>query len=424
MANDKNLQVCKYSIDEVILIYSDNTSEKIKPMNVSSINIEKDFDLDFFPIFNLNLTVTQDTYKKVTVDKKAKIRLTINKFFVKSAKDEIPTGPKYMEPVISKVFYLMTNEADNSHMTKVSDEAAEVKGTDKKTDYNTPLSLYLYDEKFLDINNVPESYIYSDTDPLTAVVHMCSQLRVEKMLVSEPDNPNKQPQIIIPAAKFKKAIHDLETVYGIYDCGSVLYYDFDHLYYISRDIVGNQALLENESNMVNIQFNEVNDGDDMIGGGYLDKSKNRYFINASRYPTIYNTGSYTQEATFTNIKSINTESGDSSDTSIELDGRDIKNTRIIDNKYNNPHIIKSSAYILKESNFILGVELLDVDISYLTPNKRYTMKFNFKDMKNALRYDGNYRLGKITTSLAKSGTEHYFDLKAACTFKRGKDTKK
>lgn len=420
MIDINNLNLYNYTTNDITIIYSDGTTGIIKALNVTSINIEKDFDNDFFPIFNLNVALDVATYRKITGDKNVQFRVSINKFAVKSTAEHVPSGIKYAEPVFSDVFYAMTNETDNDQLTKLEGQANKTKGVKSEDNFSRLLSLYLYKPHTLDVNNNPDSFIFGDADPMSVIVYLSDKFGVNKMMISSPDNTKKYPQIIIPGVKYTDMIKAMESIYGVYNKGSVLFYDFDNLFYISKDIVNNQALRSGEPSMVNIKFTEMGEGADRLAGSFLDSRMNRYYINSSSYPVIQDVGSYTQEVVFNNIEYVNTANGVNGKKSVKLNGRNIENKRLIDNKYSNMYAINSALYAIEESNYLLTVSLLNIDMTYMTPNKRYSLNFEFKDFENSKKYDGNYRLSKVIHTLSKNGNDQYLNCTSTCVLKRNR----
>ncbi|MEI2419257.1 hypothetical protein V6O07_03205, partial [Arthrospira platensis SPKY2] len=315
----------RYLLDDIDVIYSNGKKDKILSMNVGSMFIEKDFDNCYMPIFNVNAVVTLDMYKKIAADKKAKVRIRLNRFAVKVDAEYVDDKPKYVEPVIDDVFYIANDNSDLDVHSNIQQQSNIVKdgNTNQKTNFNTELNLFLFKEEALNINADIDSFILSDTDTMTAIVYMAELCKVKRMLISRPDNDKKQGQIIMPQTEFVTMVKNIENMYGVYDTSSVLFYDFNMLYYISKDVVKNQARQTGEITMVNINYDEFGSDMDRRPGSYLDKANSRYFINSPNYPTFKDMGSITQEAGFNNISYVNTVTGDTKSKKIDLNGRSV-----------------------------------------------------------------------------------------------------
>lgn len=416
--DNKKLSMYKYTMDDIDIIYSNNKKDKIPLLNVGSINIEQDFDKDFFPIFNINAAIPLELKKKIVSDKNVKARVRISKVAFKISENNVDETPKFTEDVINDVFNIINNETDMDTQTQIQKESVDNTHNDAITNYNTEINLFLYKQEWLDINKNVDSMIFCDTDTMSAIVYLAKLNKVKRLLISSPDNKAKQNQIIIPETKFKTMVSNIENIYGVYNKGSVLFYGFKNLYYISKDIIKNLAKETGEISMVNFNFEEFGSSNDRQPGSYIDKQYDRYFINCSNYPTFQDMSGYHKEILFNNIQYINSSTGETKSRSINLDGNHNDTKIVVDDTYNNKYIIDSKLYSIKESSLQAIISLQQLDISYFTPNKRYMFSFNVKDFDRSRKYTGNYRLTKVVHLLSKNGSDKWFESKTVCNFNK------
>lgn len=416
--DNKKLVMYKYTIDDIDIVYSNNKKEKIPLLNIGSINIEQDFDNDFFPVFNINASIPIEFKKRILADKNAKARVRISKVALKVSENNIDEKPKFMETFINDIFNIINTETDMDAQTVIQKESVEQSSKESNTNYNTEINLFLYKQEWLDINKNVDSVIFCDTDPMSAIVYLAKENKVKKMLVSNPDNKTKQNQIIIPETKFKTMVTNIENIYGVYNKGSVLFYGFNNLYYISKDIIKNLSRQTGEISLVNFNFEEFGTDKDRQPGSYIDKKNDRYFISCVDYPTFQDMSGYHKEILFNNIQYVNSKTGVTKSKSIDLNSNNGDTKIVVDDVYGNNYIIESKLYSVKEASLMAVLSLQQVDISYFTPNKRYMFNFNIKDFDRSRKYTGNYRLTKVVHLLSKNGSDKWFESKSMCNFNK------
>ena len=413
------LSVYKYSIDDILIIYSNGKKDKIPSLNIGAINIEKDFDENFLPILNISASVSIDLYKKISADRNVKASIRINKTAIKAKSEFIDDSPKFQDPIINQIFRLQLNTTDLDPTSEIQRESENKLENKAENNFNTQLDMYFFTDEALESRRGLTSMIFSDTDTMTAIVYLLSELKVKRILLSKPDNTDRQNQIIVPETKLIPMVNNIENIYGVYNHGSVLFYDFDRFYYISKDVENHQARENSEISMVNINFEEFATHVDRKPGSYVDKRNDRYYINSTNYPNFQNLGNFTQEATFNDINYVNTNNGETKNKTINFDNND-KNMVIVDNTYGNNYILNSKIYSMKENYYIVSLLIAEADISHFTPNKRYYMNFNIKEFKKSRKYTGTYRLSKVVHTLSKNGSDKWFEAKTLCIFKKGK----
>ena len=66
----------------------------------------------------------------------------------------------------------------------------------------------------------------------TVMQWMFSEMPVTGVIVDPPDNSGEQPAILIPPMSFTQAMNHLQSVYGIYENGLLIYYDIDGNLYV------------------------------------------------------------------------------------------------------------------------------------------------------------------------------------------------
>lgn len=405
------LMLTKYMVDDIIVLFSNGDTGVIDKLNIGAVHIEKDFDNDNMPILMINAAITRELYKKIVADKdKAKVKVTINKFNVKPKENNMGELVKYVEPALTGVFNMVINDVDLDSYTKLQNKDFDNgRGLDNKKGIekqNTNIDLILFKEESLDMNKQLDSYIFTNTDIITPMVFLAEKAGVKRLLITPPDNSNRYNQLIISGNKFTDMIEGIHQMYGIYNTGYRLFFDFDKMYILDKS-TSTKTLEPNELALVFIYFGEYGEGANRHVGNFIDKSNNRYFINCIKEPSIVEAGSYIKEALYNKINAVNTGDNKHHQTSANVGGRGVDSTVLLDNKYNNPFLLNSEIHRIKESVYSATLNLPEVDFTMFTPNKQYSFNFDINDMARAQKYNGLYRITRMTTSLVKDKSESY-----------------
>ena len=90
--------------------------------------------------------------------------------------------------------------------------------------------------------------------------------------------------------------------------------------------------------------------------------------------------------------------------------------RIVLDDYGNKYTTEAAKHRKNENDFIINVTLSDIDISCLTPNKKFSVLFQTSKI-NLIR-GGDYRISHMAFTFKKIGD--IFNVNGGATFKRSK----
>ena len=82
------------------------------------------------------------------------------------------------------------------------------------------------------------------------------------------------------------------------------------------------------------------------------------------------------------------------------------NTKIIDNKYNNNFIFNSLINETKLKNYTITINLNEIDLDILTPNKEYYLNINI-NKSSYKKLQGLMKLGKLITVYEKKDDDTF-----------------
>lgn len=415
------LMLVKYKMDDMLFIFEDGTTENVPSKNITSLNIEKDFDNDLCPILNVNMVIKREVYKKIVSNKNnLRVNMKLNKFQVKPTDDTLDNSFKFSEPAISGIFNVIMDDTDMDMYTRMQDKHFEdtvkpITDADGPDKINTELNIFLFTKEALDINKRLDNFIFCESDLTTAIVFFANACKINRLLMTPLDNSKIYNQIIIPEFKFTDIIRAMHSMYGLYNSSYVLFDDFNRLYLLSkkRDV---NPVENNEIPLVYLYFGEFGAGLNRHIGGFIDNENNRYFINCLKQPEISELGPYIKEGMYNSIRAVNTTNHTNVTESTNIGGRNIDSIKVVDNKYDNDYIVNSNLYNINESNYSFVLEVDEMDFEMFTPNKKYNMYFDIKDYARATKYNGMYRLCKIVTNLIRAKSEEYLEAHSQCFF--------
>lgn len=391
-----DLKLCKFKCEDIQVIFKDGSTDTILSMNISSFKIEKDFLKNFLPIFELQCTVNYDLYKRINKEE-CKFKLNFSKFFIPSNNETTYDKRNlFLKNFIDNIF-VNINDGDNT--PDMTNDLGERNGKDLEKPNNfqksqIELDLFLFLEEALEYTKLNNN-IFKDINILDTIMALATVTEQRKMMLALPDNRIKKYDTIpIPNdLTFLGAIEYLQSVYGIYDKSLIIFNDFDYLYILDKDVKC-KAYRNSEIIKIYINYYEITDSKGNINGQY--EGSNYYEIASTEKPGIGNSSTQIKKFLGSSVSSINTKTG--STKNIQN-----KDTKILDNKYNNSYAENSFKY---DKTFVktIHTKFKNIDPSIFKLNKEFYFQFN-TDNSKYLEYNGQYKLTYLNITFNKSDEE-------------------
>lgn len=370
--------------DEPIKIFSDK---------IHTFMIDRDYDNNIMPVCKLTASVFKYDYYKIlsNIDKcKFMIRLTKSKY------SGAPEGKNetFKNSYISLVMCALSDVSTpnpSSGMDRANYEMVNQNDNITPDDF-IDIQLSLFDVKALK-NFKSMLNINSTTTPISAVAYILRKSGFNA-LISPPDN-NTSRHMIMPEKDMLDSIEYIHRMYGIYNSGYRIFSDLDSVLYFLNNEFDSKAFRKDEIQNVYINVNELTTDSASVYGSYDDE--NCYSINvSSKDLEVRNMSTGMKEIAATKIKTIN-NSGASTTNTCDVEGFDTGDTvTIVEDKNNNPYYLNSKMYKLKESKTIVELSAPEVDISILTPNKKYNLVYK-GDIKMNQTIGGHYKISRVIT---------------------------
>jgi hypothetical protein len=249
--------------------------------------------------------------------------------------------------------------------------------------------------------------------PFDALCYGISSLITEEkaVIIQKPDNTTPELQVIVPPWNLREFCTFMQTVYGVYSTGMLVFQDLKYLYVIPK-YSDEYAVAEDEYDTVHIFIlsPETTSGSNVIGY-YKDDDKMKYVVTTGGRGafTPVDTSEALKELQGNKFRVLDTDSYEPSttydaeqwagadpmpeyDAGIEGSNKDAGDkVRYFHNELSNPYILDEHVLDLQFGQKIISVQVKDVDFSILTFNRKYKLTF-LQDVNIDAQYGGDYRL--------------------------------
>ena len=218
-----------YEFNTMILYNGKEEPIYLSKDDIVSMSIIHDYDHAFFPIIRLRLYIDLQKLAYINEDPNnlmvsmAPI-LSINKI------NESDNGVTYTKLLGSGCFTNGDNtlygyvETKNNPYSKYDNyQMGEKRDDSLNTNNKVPLTIYCYDKNLIRATKQRVNSIYTNTSLFAVVTDMFSQCGINEYYIEPFDNNELYDQILIPNMSLIDAISYLDTYYGLYENGALLY---------------------------------------------------------------------------------------------------------------------------------------------------------------------------------------------------------
>lgn len=374
---------------------------------LSGIHIMEDFETMFFPLLSIVLTLEDSTYYKILEHKdECKVFLRIDKFAREGENEEKLLKREF----INQKFLIIMDESDldlqsqtkqqkhsTDYTTRVDDD------TDDPSKANNTVKFYLFPDT-IDGTKKNVDKVFTNCTVADAIAWLLYNAGIENTLMKQPDNTKIYDEFIIPPLSTLKALSFIDTYYGIYKRGSIMYFGLFYNYIIPYE--GKCSVLPNGETHTDVCLVVPGSESSTYTGVLKNTWNNPTDYIAVRYNTItpLNSSISNDYISANNIQSI--DSYENVTKVLKSGARHRKHSNFIkffENKTENEDL--PYAYIAQTNALsdVFRMAFNDTDVSLFTPYKRYNVLF--EDSNYTRDYTGNYVLSSISHDFKSNGTE-------------------
>jgi hypothetical protein len=394
----------RYEVNKLCLVFEDGITE-LPSERLIAFYIEDNYLDNIYPVISIRLAMEQSVYNKIIANKSSmKIQLDLRKFWLNDDKQSLKSAK---EAFMNETFDLILDDAVNTLTTSTHNLEFPEGDTNEMNALTTTLELYLFPST---VNNNTEliNMVIKNTSVSDAVGKVLKEAKITKNVVMAiPDNKNIISELVIPPLKLSKALGFIDSYYGIYSTGAIIYFGIDRSYIIPycKRVPG--ALVDDEPECVNIVVPKM-------GSEMTDKLCT--VVRTSEPTTPYviadqNTfNPQNQDVSAKVLYAADVQVVENQSSSVTKSSN--KNKKVIVLPSENSFYKESYTARLNAVQTVLEVTLKDCDFTVFTPNKVY--QFLFEDTTMMKQYQGKYHLVKYQLGITKE--EDNLRGGAVCTF--------
>ncbi len=394
----KNIRVLIPGLDDIVI---DNN-------RLNELYIEDNYEENYFPLIKITLVLNSEVYYNILSHKNdCKFFLKINKYYIKNDDEQDVSIEKlFLNDTFDLIMDENTDDMLNSLKEKINSSDYKRRKSEgsilDETD-NNRLSFYLFKSSIAgtktNVNKVLSNVNVSD-----AVAYLMTVAKIKNVLMAQPDNTKKYDEFLIPPLSVLKALAFIDTYYGLYKTGSIIYFGIDYTYIIpyngkcdvntKREVTQTNIVVPKSSNT---------DYADKMGSINKYKDESNYIIADYKTISIKNASISNNYINANSIQVIDSYDESSTTNRSTAKTKNDDFVKIFENKTENSFIGEMYAAQSNAKSDIVSLRLQDYDISMITPNKQF--KVIFEDSVYRKKYSGNYILAGLSHSFISSGAE-------------------
>lgn len=395
-----------YLYTMTISVETPNGLTELQPVQINSAYIEKDFDNSFLPIFLVNLNLQKDLYYDIINNHTtSKFIIQIDKYIDPGNTGKAKTKRVYIRDKFIPIINDKTPFTDEKFYKTIKYNGSNRVGNQLiPYDLMQSYDFVLVRESDLLATKKTLNTVFSSTNIITALTTVLSNAGVKNVLLSKLDNSTTYRELLTLPVPLIPQLKYIDSYYGLYKEGSQIFFDMDRAY-ILRNSPQCTAWSQNEFKEVAITINMPSSGQDLMVGSVVDNEQRSIFLNTNKDQVSFIDKTTSSDMTIGNkTMLVNTVSGGITNVTpnVSTIGSTTSNIRTTStrNEYAN------SELQMRQSEFrnIVNIICNGIDISHITPNKKYKLLSNIPSIIGKIK--GDYRLCKAIYHFAKEG-DHF-----------------
>jgi len=391
----------KYKISDIILT-ADDFEEPILVSHkfVRSLAVINDFDNNISPKIQLVFQVDKNIYENIILNMNTLTAdFTIYKIFIGELTDssDILTDEELEQDHVWRRMNLKALNEDNISMTNANQLSEDDEIKDESVDNSQKtamMTLLLYDNNKI-TKYKKSNYFIINGGKNDVIYNFFKDRDFSNILMTPTDNTNST--YIIPYGHLGENFNYLNSYYGIYNNPYLFFMDIDCVYFIDKGNVGT-TLRTGELKTVSVYLEKENTTGYISCGSYCDVDNNMYILNTSSFDISDNDSSIDYAIGGT----IKTVIGGTGEIKTDKIGNyDVERTVVVDNEKQHSQLIQT----IKEQRRNLILQFSNIDISIITPNKKFTILPDESFYNNKYDLKGDYRLTKTLLLLKRTNED-------------------
>lgn len=400
----------RYHVNTIQVKIPGNEVISIDSERMIEFSIAHLYEYNMFPLFRVTMSLEASVYYKILKNKNdAKLYLRIDNYYTIIDNSD----PSIYYSFINDTFDMIMDEGTDDMLAAQKESEASTNYssiTDKDTDdmrhiEDAIFSVYLFKEDVIKGTKTNITTVLKNATVTDAIAYCLTKGNIKNVIMAPPDNKKVYKELILPPLSINKELSFIDTYYGLYKEGTMIYFGLNYNYiipyngkceaYISSAKSVISILVPDSSNSHLSAEGELNYG--------TEESKNIYLVASFHTINIENQSISNNYTTSNDVYMIDNYNGDTSQAKSSAVTKSGSTTKIIENSTENPYI---TTMFTAQNNALSTVIHLNIDntnLSWLEPNRRYTVIF--EDAKYANKYKGNYILAESLSTFIKDGLD-------------------
>lgn len=413
------LQKWKYKVKDIKLIIPGKEPIEIPKERMRGFSIFDDYEKHLFPIFRIELSLESSIYYKILKNKdKLKFYLRIQKYFHYSDSKK----KSLMRDYINGNFDLILDDDNEDMMEQLKREMEQKNFKHTKKDDKNDLHMvdnivefFLFDSSKIKKTKKNVNHILVNANVTDAISLICTECGIKDLLMSPVNNKETYKELFIPPLTCREAIQFIDTYYGLYKKGSILYFGFNQTYLLA-DTGKCTAWVKSEHTTTEVVIPSAT-SKHTTECGILKKEKPQKMVYVI---ADYKTMDIRNESVSKDILKANDSSfvdnftGSTENDQSDATTKTSNSERIFENKTENKYLGKTYTSQMKSNSTLVTVRISDFDVDTIQPNKRFLLAF--EDTKLGKKYNGEYSLASSSSTYVKEGS--VFSLSTVLIFKK------
>lgn len=403
--NEDEYLIYKYKVQELYLLFG-GENYKLENERLNGITIMNHFMENLYPVIKIDLALEQSVYNRIIKEKNSlKVKLNIRKYYRKNSDDEKSLESNY----INGVFTLILDDSVNTLDSSAHDKEYPEGDKNEMNAVTNMMELFLFNGDLIKSNTTLLNVILKEANVSAAIGYLLSKVGAKRILMAKPDNQEIYDELKIPPLKIAKAISFVDSYYGIYNTGSIIYFGLDRGYIIpfcKPSNVYENGEIDTVTIIVPNMGSQITDNICTLKK-YDDGSKSYLIADPSSFSPA-NRGITGKVLNSEDVEVVKNDTGEITKTKEKN-----KTTEILPSE--NPFYKQIYNATVKSNESVISVAFKDGDFGVLTPNKKY--QFIFEDTSLSKQYQGTYYLCLCDTSFVKESKD--LTAGAECVFRKG-----
>lgn len=394
------LERYKYTISDIILT-ADGFEEPITIRKdfIRSFSQINDYDNAISPKIMLSFQVEKEFYEPIILNMNTLVAtFTISKIFVGAitesndlASDDIEQEHVWREITLKAV---NDDNISTGNANKILEDEVYKDESIDNSQQTAMINLLLYDNSNIAKYRKNNYYIINGSKN-DVLYNFLKDRSFTNILMSSTDNAGGI--YAIPYGHMGDNLASLNNLYGIYTTPYLFFMDLDTIYLLEKGKVGS-TLKKDELKTVSIYLEKESTGTFIDNGSYTDTEHNMYILNTSNFE-ICDNDSTMDYAVGGRLKTVIGGTGEVKED--KFGDYDVERTVFVDNALQHNQIV----YSIKEQRRSIILTFGNIDLSIVTPNKKYTLLPDESFYNSKYQIKGDYRLSKMMLFIRRTADD-------------------